>query len=98
MYPISASKPGRPRRNQIIARIRKARVARLSVCLVRVPRRHDSRFGHLQLGEAGAAGELFDRGAVKVARREIHLGKSVSPLEYLVDQADALEQLSPIDV
>src|SRR6185437_106832 len=84
--------------DQVIAWIRKARVAPLGVRPVCAPCRRNGRLRHLQLGEAGAAGKLFDRGAVKIARREIHLGKSVSSLEHIVDQADPFEQLGPIDV
>ena len=56
--------------DQVIARIREARVARLSVHPVRAPSRHNGRVGHLQLGAAGAAGELFDRAAVEIRASE----------------------------
>ena len=54
--------------------------------------------GHLQFGKFTAAGEVFDGVAIEIARREIHVLEGASGLEDLVDQADALEQLRPIDV
>ena len=36
--------------------------------------------------------------AIEITRREIHVGKSARSGKHVVNKADALEQLSPIDV
>ena len=41
---------------------------------------------------------MFDGVAIKIARPEIHVLEGASGLENVIDQADALEQLRPIDV
>ena len=46
----------------------------------------------------GAARQFLDGAAVKVARREIHVAKRGAGGEHIVYQADALDQLGPIDV
>jgi hypothetical protein len=54
--------------------------------------------GNLQFGEFAAACEVFDCVAIEIARREIHVLEGAAGLEDVIDQADALEQLRPIDV
>ena len=46
----------------------------------------------------GAARQFLDGAAIEIARREIHVAKRAAGGEHVVDQADALEQLGPIDV
>ena len=48
--------------------------------------------------ERRAAGQLLDRAAVEIAGREIHRGEGACRAQPLIDQADALEQLRPVDV
>ncbi len=54
--------------------------------------------GDIKFGAGRAAGELLDRAAVEVARREIHRGEGAAGVQPVVDQADALEELRPVDV
>ena len=61
-------------------------------------RGHDGAVRDLDLGAIRAARQFLDGAAIEIARREIHLGKSARSGEHVVDKADALEQLSPIDV
>jgi hypothetical protein len=61
-------------------------------------RGQDGAASDIDLGAIRAARQFLDGAAVEVARREIHLGKGARCSEHVVDEADALEQLSPIDV
>ena len=51
----------------------------------------------VELGLARAAGELLDGLAVMVAGGEVHLGEIAALAEQGIDQADALDQLGPVD-
>ena len=67
--------------------------------LVRGPLRcQDGAVRDVEFRELGAAGQLLNDGAVEVPRREIHVRKTGAGCKYFIDEADALEQLRPIDV
>lgn len=51
----------------------------------------------LQLGQARAAGQLLDGGAVEVARREIHVEENARRGQCTINQADPLDGLAPVD-
>ena len=53
--------------------------------------------GDLQLGPVRTPRELFDRVAIPVAGGEVHRGIVAARSEHLVDQADALEELRPVE-
>ncbi len=52
----------------------------------------------IDFGPIRATRQFLDGAAIEIARREIHLGKRTPRLEHVVDEADALEQLSPVDI
>ena len=83
-----------PARDQVVARDR-ARARRPFASLRARLRRRAAR--DLELGAAGAARELLDRAAVAVARREVHLREVALGAQRGVDEADALEELRPVD-
>ncbi len=60
--------------------------------------RGHGRIGHLGLGQGAAARQLLDGAAVEIAGGKIHLLKAAARLEHVVDQAEALEQLRPVDI
>ena len=53
--------------------------------------------GHLELGSAGASRELLDRVTVAVAGREVHGTEGTVGSQRLVDDADAFEELCPVE-
>ena len=61
-------------------------------------RSQDGATRDLDLGAIRAARQFLDGAAIEIARREIHLGKGARSGEHVVNNANALEQLSPIDV
>ena len=81
---------------KVIARIAPAAFHHARVC--GLLRGHDCAVRDLDLGAIRAARQFLDGAAIEIARREIHLRKSASSGERVVDKAYALEQLSPIDV
>jgi hypothetical protein len=52
---------------------------------------------HLELGSAGAARELLDGVTVAVAGREVHGAEVTVGSQRLVDEADAFEELGPVE-
>ena len=53
---------------------------------------------NVEFGAVGTAGQLLDGAAIEIARPKIHAWKSVAGCKYPVDEADAFEQLRPVDV
>ncbi len=93
-------------RDQEVARIaggrRPGQIADRRLRDGRVPGRRRTRHGHggagdLEFGGPGVAGDFLDRVAVPVPGREIHLGKAVPAAQGLVDEADALDELRPVE-
>ena len=65
---------------------------------------HRCRGGHLHrrardfdLGQARTTSDLLDRVAIAIARREVHLTERTSHAQHVVDEADALDELSPVE-
>ena len=67
------------------------RACRLFCCL-------DGGAGDVEFRAVGAPRQFLDGAAIEIARREIHVAKRAAGGEHFVHQADALEQLGPIDV
>ncbi len=53
--------------------------------------------GDLELGAVGAPGEVLDRVTVLITRREVHGAEPGVGPEHVIDQADALEEVSPVE-
>ncbi len=53
--------------------------------------------GDLELGVPGAAGQLLDRLPVSIAGREVHRRDIRPGTERLLDEADALEEVRPLE-
>ena len=81
----------------MIAGIGHAGVAAIGVRPERAPHASTAAVACLRLGKFTAAGGGFDGVAIKIARAEIHVLEGASGLENVIEQADALEQLHPID-
>ncbi|KWT64114.1 hypothetical protein APY03_7813 [Variovorax sp. WDL1] len=62
------------------------------------PRRRQRMAGDVELGAGRTARELFDRAAVEIARLEIHGREAAFRAQPCVDEADALEEVGPVDV
>jgi hypothetical protein len=60
-------------------------------------RMRDGALRDVEFAPRGAAREGFDRGAVEIPRREVHRAVADAGLQDVVDQADVLEQRSPVD-
>ena len=86
-----------PAGDQVIARIALARRICRRSRAARSPR-PAPRCAISSSGQSRAARQLLDRAAVEIARREIHRGEVAAGAQRVVDQADALEQLRPVDV
>ena len=82
--------------NQVIADVRRAIVRRAHVHLSRPL---DALEREQQLGLAGRQRQLLDRMPVAVAAAEVHLAVDAGgiALQHLLDQADALEELAPVE-
>ena len=82
--------------NQVIAHVRRAIVGRAHVHL---PGSFDALESQQQLRLPGRPGQLLHRVAVAVAAPEIHLAVDARrvALQHLLDQADALEELAPVE-
>ncbi len=81
---------------EVIARIAPAVVGRVGVRGLRGGR--DGAAGDVDLGTFRAARQLLDGAAIEIAGRKIHVAKVAAAGQHVVDQADALEQLRPVDV
>ena len=64
----------------------------------RQTRRGQRLLGDLELCGRRPAGQLLDRASVGVAGRKIHCGKGAICAQALVDEANALEPLGPVDI
>ena len=92
---------------QVEAAVRDQVVAGIPACVVPGPVRVVARrrgvghrhglAGDLDLGEAGAPGQLLHGVPVAIARREVHLPERASGAQDVVDQADALDELRPVE-
>ena len=82
--------------NQVVADVRAARVRRL---LGNLPRAFDALQRDAHLAFAGRIGQLLDRVAIAIAAAEIHPAVDAGrvALQHLLDQADALEELAPVE-
>ncbi|MNO61713.1 hypothetical protein D3C76_523680 [compost metagenome] len=60
--------------------------------------RFQRQFGDIQFGQVRAARQLLDGAAVEVAGGKVHGGEGAAGAQVLVDQADAFEQLGPVDI
>ncbi|WP_258401279.1 hypothetical protein [Burkholderia multivorans] len=80
-------------RQQVVTGIRLG--GRPAACTLR-RRIGDDAAGNLELADGCAAGQRFNRVAIQVARGEIHLREARVAAQYLIDQADALEQIGPV--
>ncbi len=79
--------------NQVVARIGQPRLRVRVRPLLGSPNRAPRDF---QLRNAAAVREFLDCAAVAVARREVHLGDPRSVAQGRLDQAHALEEVSPV--
>ena len=53
--------------------------------------------GNLDLSQTRASGQIFDRVPVVIARREVHFPEQTLRPKDLVDQADAFDELGPVE-
>ena len=85
-----------PAANQVVADVRAARVGRAHVHL---PRALDALQREQQLPFAGRHGQLLDGVAIPVAAAEVHPAVDAGriALQHLLDEADALEELAPVE-
>ena len=83
--------------NQVIADVRAAR--RRACCTCDLPGALHALQRHAQLALAGRLGQLLDRVAIAVAAAEVHPAVDAGriALQHLLDQADALEELAPVE-
>ena len=96
--PIIASNAAPPPREQIIAGIAPAIAGRVRLRTRAVLRCHDGTARDVDLRVVRTPRQLLDGAAIEIARREIHVRKSAAGGKHVVDEADSLEQLRPIDV
>jgi hypothetical protein len=84
-------------RDQVIADVMTPVVCRIA--LQRLASHGDRARGDDELGRLRTARQLFDRVAVAIARREVHLRVCPGriPAEHLLDHADAVEEQRPVD-
>ncbi len=61
------------------------------------PGRGHREAGDLELGAGGGAGEILDRVTVLVAGREVQGAEGGAGAQRLVDEADALEEVGPVE-
>ena len=84
--------------DQIVAGVRATLVRPVGCLGLRAPGGRHGGFRDLKLGEVRASRQFLDAAAVQISGRKIHLVEAATRLEHLIDEADALEQLRPIDV
>ena len=81
--------------NQVVADVRRARLG----AFARLPRALDALSATRSWPSPVGIGELLDRVAIPVAAAEVHAGVHAGgiALQHLLDQADAFEELAPVE-